>query len=76
MFNDIIEQAKNMSVDERVELLEHSKELAQLHASAATEGQTAVWFPSCRCVNDDSLFDNRLLVAMIPLIFTLSALSR
>ncbi|KAF1801186.1 hypothetical protein V8B55DRAFT_1528797 [Mucor lusitanicus] len=41
LFNDIIEQAKNMSVDERVELLEHSKELAQLHASAATEGQTA-----------------------------------
>lgn len=42
LFNDIIEQAKNMSVDERVELLEQSKELAQLHASAATEGQTEV----------------------------------
>ncbi|CAO0803087.1 unnamed protein product [Mucor circinelloides] len=41
LFNDIIEQAKNMSVDERVDLLENSKELAQLHASAATEGQTA-----------------------------------
>ncbi|KAL9541177.1 hypothetical protein MBANPS3_009266 [Mucor bainieri] len=41
LFNDIIEQAKNMSMDERVELLENSKELAQLHASAATEGQTA-----------------------------------
>ncbi|CAO3641192.1 unnamed protein product [Mucor fragilis] len=41
LFNNIIEQAKNMSVDERVELLENSKELAQLHASAATEGQTA-----------------------------------
>ncbi|KAG2213591.1 hypothetical protein INT46_002743 [Mucor plumbeus] len=40
LFNDIIEEAKNMSIDERVELLEQSKELAQLHASAATEGQT------------------------------------
>lgn len=42
LFNDIIEEAKNMSIDERVELLEQSKELAQLHASAATEGQTEV----------------------------------
>ncbi|GAN06438.1 ubiquitin carboxyl-terminal hydrolase isozyme L3 isoform 2 [Mucor ambiguus] len=41
LFNDILEQAKSMSVDERVEFLESSKELAQLHASAATEGQTA-----------------------------------
>lgn len=49
LFNDIIEQAKNMSVDERVDLLENSKELAQLHASAATEGQTAVQLQSCGC---------------------------
>ncbi|CEP11176.1 hypothetical protein [Parasitella parasitica] len=41
LFNDIIEEAIPMSADERAELLENSKELAELHASAATEGQTA-----------------------------------
>ncbi|KAI7898598.1 uncharacterized protein BX663DRAFT_524039 [Cokeromyces recurvatus] len=40
LFYDIIEQAKNMTVDERVELLENSKELANIHQSAANEGQT------------------------------------
>jgi ubiquitin carboxyl-terminal hydrolase L3 len=42
LFNDIIEQAKNMSVEERVDLLENSESLAQVHASAANEGQTEV----------------------------------
>ncbi|KAI8638958.1 hypothetical protein BD408DRAFT_372556 [Parasitella parasitica] len=41
LFNDIIEKAEPMSADERAELLENSKELAELHASGATEGQTA-----------------------------------
>ncbi|CAO3649474.1 unnamed protein product [Mucor hiemalis] len=41
LFSDIIEQAKNLSVDERTELLENSKELASVHADGANEGQTA-----------------------------------
>jgi hypothetical protein len=31
-----------MSVEERVDLLENSEQLAQVHASAANEGQTEV----------------------------------
>lgn len=42
LFNDIIEQAKNLSVEERIDLLENCEELAQIHASAANEGQTEV----------------------------------
>jgi ubiquitin carboxyl-terminal hydrolase L3 len=41
LFNDIIEQAKNLSTDERVELLENSTELASVHDVAASDGQTA-----------------------------------
>lgn len=41
LFKDIIEQAKNMSMDERIELLENSKELASVHESGASDGQTA-----------------------------------
>ncbi|KAG1139691.1 hypothetical protein G6F37_009576 [Rhizopus arrhizus] len=40
LFNDIIEEAKNMSIDERVDLLENSKELAAVHQTAASAGQT------------------------------------
>ncbi|KAG0781289.1 hypothetical protein G6F22_009648 [Rhizopus arrhizus] len=40
LFNDIIEEAKNMSIDERVDLLENSKELAAVHQTAAFAGQT------------------------------------
>lgn len=76
MFNDIIEQAKSMSVDERVELLEQSEELAQLHASAATEGQTEV---RMFFMQRDKLLKNvncRLLIRTILLISTLFALLR
>lgn len=41
MFSEIIEKAKTMSIDERVELLENSDELAAVHAAAASHGQTA-----------------------------------
>ncbi|KAI7896648.1 uncharacterized protein EV154DRAFT_491725 [Mucor mucedo] len=41
LFSDIIEKAKTMSIDERVELLENSEELASVHANAAAHGQTA-----------------------------------
>ncbi|KAI8968389.1 hypothetical protein BDF20DRAFT_908095 [Mycotypha africana] len=40
LFNDIIEKAKDMSVEERVELLENCEKLAQVHETAAGEGQT------------------------------------
>ncbi|EIE82769.1 hypothetical protein RO3G_07474 [Rhizopus delemar RA 99-880] len=40
LFHDIIEEAKNMSIDERVDLLENSKELAAVHQTAASAGQT------------------------------------
>ncbi|KAG1250843.1 hypothetical protein G6F68_012588 [Rhizopus microsporus] len=40
LFHDIIEEAKNMSIDERVDLLENSKELAAVHQTAAFAGQT------------------------------------
>jgi ubiquitin carboxyl-terminal hydrolase L3 len=42
LFHDIIEEAKNMSIDERVDLLENSKELAAVHQTAASAGQTEV----------------------------------
>lgn len=41
LFSDIIERAKNMSIDERVELLENCNELASVHEIAAADGQTA-----------------------------------
>ncbi|KAI8378922.1 hypothetical protein BD560DRAFT_366167 [Blakeslea trispora] len=40
LLRDLIEKAKPMSIEERVELLENSTELASVHASAAHEGQT------------------------------------
>ncbi|KAG2234370.1 hypothetical protein BDF21DRAFT_415853 [Thamnidium elegans] len=40
LFNDIISQAKNASIEERVELLENSDELASVHEAAAYDGQT------------------------------------
>ncbi|CAO3664392.1 unnamed protein product [Rhizopus stolonifer] len=40
LFHDIIEEAKNMTVEERIELLENSKELATIHEGAARVGQT------------------------------------
>ncbi|GAA5805066.1 hypothetical protein EDC94DRAFT_585955 [Helicostylum pulchrum] len=40
LFNDIISQAKNASIEERVELLENSVELASVHEAAAYDGQT------------------------------------
>ncbi|KAI9281893.1 hypothetical protein BY458DRAFT_498349 [Sporodiniella umbellata] len=40
LFHDIIEEAKNMSVEERSEYLESSKELAEVHQGAASVGQT------------------------------------
>lgn len=42
LFHDIIEKAKNMTVEERIELLENSKELATIHEGAARVGQTEV----------------------------------
>ncbi|KAI8880006.1 peptidase C12, ubiquitin carboxyl-terminal hydrolase 1 [Backusella circina FSU 941] len=41
VLNDLIEEARNMSPDERAELLENSKELEAIHEAAAREGQTA-----------------------------------
>ncbi|PHZ08386.1 peptidase C12, ubiquitin carboxyl-terminal hydrolase 1 [Rhizopus microsporus ATCC 52813] len=40
LFHDIIQEAKNMSIEERAELLENSKALAQVHSDAAAVGQT------------------------------------
>lgn len=42
LFHDIIQEAKNMSIEERAELLENSKALAQVHGDAAATGQTEV----------------------------------
>ncbi|KAI8091373.1 uncharacterized protein B0P05DRAFT_527191 [Gilbertella persicaria] len=40
LFHDIIEKAKGMSVEKRVDLLENCAELATVHESAASQGQT------------------------------------
>lgn len=41
VLNDFIEEARNMSPDERAELIENSKELEAIHEAAARDGQTA-----------------------------------
>ncbi|KAI8144194.1 hypothetical protein BJV82DRAFT_608634 [Fennellomyces sp. T-0311] len=40
LFHDLIEESKDMSPDERAEMLEKSKELADIHMTCAQEGQT------------------------------------
>ncbi|KAG2224680.1 hypothetical protein INT45_007925 [Circinella minor] len=40
LFHDIIEKAKNMTPDERAELLESNEKLASVHKDAGDEGQT------------------------------------
>lgn len=42
LFRNLIDQAKDMSPEERAELLENSKELAELHHTSAQAGQTQV----------------------------------
>ncbi|ORY97609.1 ubiquitin carboxyl-terminal hydrolase isozyme L3 [Syncephalastrum racemosum] len=40
LFRDIIEESRDMSFDERAELLENNRELATIHERCALEGQT------------------------------------
>ena len=42
IFRNLIDEAKDMSPEERAELLENSKELADIHGACAQAGQTQV----------------------------------
>ena len=44
LFHEIIEKAKNMTPDERAELLESNEKLASVHKDAGDEGQTRVMY--------------------------------